>query len=906
MTISFNQSLAGLSLLTGQNMAGFGLGQITVESRAVRLAKAQFTLPAVTPPWREKPSSASLSAQVSAIRSMASIIDKVRLSGPTLPPDVQTAFTTYRALDRLRMLAESSLRSTTSAAERAQLQLAFAKGMADLQAFLGGAPGENLTLAFGPPTRTAESVGMDPRPGSEVLGRRLVARSTDAVPGLAGNEKFALTLSRGTTTDTVVVDLAAGPQPPTLQSIVAAFNAAITALPSLDANGNPVLDANGNPVPRYSAKFEIGFHGDGWGLQLNSAIERVAINQVGAGDSLMVAAGRTALDAPTVTGLMRLDDPAGAIAPKSLATYAAVDRLATAEAKLLPKRKAIGDNPAPPPPGDIAAATTTRAIATDAAGFSYIVGTTAGDLGGNRGDGQDDLFLTKMDADGRVVWQRTLGTTGSAQGAAVTVAANGDIVVAGTVAGGFDGAESDGDMMVARFSASGDEKFATIVRATGADTANAVAVAADGSIYVGGRAATGTGDAFLARIDAAGRLVERRTIDSGSGDAVRALKIDSDGSLVALTSEGGTAKVRRIAAGGLGTDLGSISLGAVDARALAIAEDGTIAVAGATRTDVAGAQVNARSGDRDGFVTRLDAGLANARTSYIGSAGDDQVDSVAFMNGAIYVGGRTSGALASPLRGPVDGFVTRLNGGTGAIETTRQWGTPGTRTEAVRIAAAIGADSAVGALGFARGTINPENSMKLTAQTALRAGDEFSFRVNGGTLRRIVITADDTLLTLSDRIRRLGGANLTVTTPRSGDRSVLRITPKSGHSFELLAGRDGKDALAKLGMAPARLVAAPIPGRNVPSVRPGGNFGLDLSLGLNIADADSAKLALKKLEAAISTSQTGFRSLYWDDAKAELANGGKGRVSPYLAAQAARYQDALNRLGGAPSPTIGF
>lgn len=907
MSINFNDGLIGLSLLSGQNLGSLAINQTPVESRAVRVAKAQFTLDPVTPPWREAAPSTPLASQASAIQGMESIIEQVRLSGPTLPPDVQTAFTTYRALDRLRVLAQLAVNNTTSMAERTKLQLTFAKGLADLQSFLAGAPTDKLTFAFGRPARRVETIGLDPSPPPEVNGAAVVKERSAPLPGLDGNERFSLTLSRGTNRDTVTIDLAQTPQPPTLDSVAAAFNAAIAAIPKTNLDGSVVTDTNGNAVPKYSATFKAVKTADGWGLQLNSLVDQVAISQVGAGDSLMVAAGQTALDAPTATSLYRFDDPAGAIERTTLGGFSAINRLASEEAKLEPAPKPLLPG-TPAPSTDVMASTTTRAIATDASGFSYVIGTTAGDLGTNRGDGQDDLYLTKLDSDGTVVWQRTLGTAGSAQGAAISIASNGDIVVAGTVNGDFDGAQTDGDMMVARYSASGDEKFATVVRAVGADVANAVAVAGDGTIYVGGRASAGTGDAFLARLDATGRLVERRTIDSGSSDAIRALKVDTDGTLVALTSEGGNAVVRRMAAGALTTDLGSINLGTADARALAIGADGTIAVAGATQSALSGSQANAPSGGRDGFVTRIDAGLGQARTTYIGSAADDQVDSVTFMSGELYVGGRTAGALAGSRSGPVDGFVARVDGATGAIATINQWGRTGVRIEPVQIAAAPGADTDIGALGFRRGTINPENSLRLTAQTSLRAGDEFSFRVNGGALRRVTIQADDTLTTLSDRIRRLAGANVTISTPKQDGKTMLRIEAKPGTMIEFVAGRNGRDALEKLGLDPTRVVAAAPVGQNAPRVRPGGNYGLDLSEALNISDEASAKLSLGRLNAAISTSQSAFRSLYWDKNKAAIVDGAgkKGSVSPYLAAQASRYQDALNRLGGGAGSSNGL
>ena len=161
----------------------------------------------------------------------------------------------------------------------------------------------------------------------------------------------------------------------------------------------------------------------------------------------------------------------------------------------------------------------------------------------------------------KTVWQRSLGASGSSSGAAVTIAPDGGIVVAGTVTGSFDGASSDGDMLVARFDANGDEKFAKLVRSAGADRASAVAVGADGSIFVGGQGATGGGDAFVARFSATGTLQERRSINSGGTDRVTALAIDGSGELLALTREGTGSKLHRLDSANLATDLATMEIG---------------------------------------------------------------------------------------------------------------------------------------------------------------------------------------------------------------------------------------------------------------------------------------------------------------------------------------------------------
>jgi trimeric autotransporter adhesin len=640
MSINLSNSLAGLSLLTGSNaFSGFGFGgSLGIETRAARVAKAQFTAPETTPPWKSEDYRSPDSAGVSAIKRMKSIIDKPSEIGTTLP-DAQTTFIAFKALDRLRMVAESAANKTTSSAERAALDKTFAQGLADLQSFLGQSPNEKVQLAFTQPARRVNTVAVpSPAAGTTLAKGILDARDTP-IPGLTGSETFTIKLERGSISDTVSLDLSATPQPPTLDSVAQALNAAIATVPMRDTGGVIVTDANGDPVPRWTTQFEVTKESGSWGFKLDTpGNEQVSIEQTNAPDALMVASGQTSADGPTEGRLMRFDDPTGAFQINSLNTIRSIDRLATEAAQAAATDEDKVEQ--------VYAQTTANAVATDALGYSYVVGTAAGDLGSNRLAGTSDLFLTKLDSEGKTVWQQTLGATASAEGAAVSVAANGDIVVAGTVTGAFEGSSTDGDMVVARFSANGDEQFSSVVRAFGADKANAVAVADDGTIYVAGKSATGGGDAFIARLSATGQVQERRTIDSGGSDSVNALAIGSDGELLALTGEDGTARLRKISTTSLATDLGSIDLGARDARMIAIAADGQIAVGGASAGD--------------GFVARIDAALTGSAFTQLATPGSDQVDSLTFMNGALYAGGRTSGDLDGTRTGSVDGFIARI------------------------------------------------------------------------------------------------------------------------------------------------------------------------------------------------------------------------------------------------------
>ena len=900
---------------------------ISYESKAVRTAKAAFTTLATVAPWKSGDPLPVNSSQVSSITALRTIIDKslTDANGTYLPDDVQTSFTAYKALDKLRVLAETAASSTTSDAQRAALQKTFLKGLGDLQTYLTTAPSDIVRLAYGKPSSSATSSKLVATDVYATEGKGLVKSRTDAIPGLTGTEQFSVTLSKpGVSAQTVTVDLSQGAQPPTLDSVAAQLNAAIGSIPNLDVNGNPQLDANGNAVPRWKSTFKVTNESGKWGFTLSNptGVEQVTLDQTNAKDALVVATGQTALDSPSSTQLFRLDDPTGANTRVSMGNIQALDRIATAQNVLAGKTTTVTTTSTDldgkvvtnkTTTSNVYANTDAASVVTDAQGNSYIVGTTKGDLGANLSDGDNNLFLTKVDGAGNVVWQRSLGATGSSTGAAVSLGPDGSIVVAGTVTGSFGGASTDGDMVVAKYAANGDEQFSTVIRSAGTDVAKAVAVGNDGSIYVGGRMSVGN-DGFVARIDGTtGKIAERATIAGTGIDSVNALTVDNDGNVLALVSHDGTAELQKLQGGALATNLGSITLGTADARVIAVADDGTIAVGGATSSALSGAQVNSTSGARDGFVTRIDANLSGASTTYLGSSADDQVDSVAFMGSDLYVGGRTTGDLAATRRGSTDGFVSRLDAATGAIENTTQFGQALQRTEPVRIAADTGGASAVNALGFGRGTINAIASNKVTTQTSLKAGDYFSFVADDGSTRKVTILANDTLTSIATRMQgMLGASKGSVTATAVDGVQQLRITMKSGHTLDLIAGTGENDALAKLGMAPQR-IASPAPvSSNAPKVRPGGNYGLDLGEGLSLLTADNAKAALSKLKDAISMTQTAYRSLYWDDAKANLVNGTKtnsatGTESTAIVnAQLANYQAALDRLTSSTPSSYGF
>ncbi len=913
-----SSGLIGLSILTGTNNLSAltsASAQLTsgANTAAARAAEALFTTPATAAPWESttttssSSSSSSITVQAAEVKAMHSIVDTPDNSEAAGSDDVETTFVTYRALDRLKTLATAAGQSGLSDAERASLQTAFTKGLSDLQTYLAQAAGNTLSLAFGEPDSSAKSTTLLPTQDiGTVTGNGVLDNHNLPVPGITGNEVVTIQLDSGSHHDSVSVDLSTlSTQPPTLDAIAGAFNSAIAS-----AGGGY----------NYNVKFSVDKSSGKYGLTMDSGGTRVSMQQANAGNALMVVSSQTQFDAPIGAQVYRYDDTAGGLVRQTLGSVTATDSAATAaaQAKARADAAAAGTSNSSSSSTDGSATTdqdvvvqaglTAQASVTTSDGFTYVVGTADGDTGTYRSDGQDDLYLAKLDSEGKVVWQQQLGVAGTAQGAAISLAPNGDVVVAGSVTGPFDGnVGSNSDMLVARFSDSGEKQFASSIASTGDDVATAVTVGNDGSIYLGGKSAGGNGNAYIAHMDANGKMLQQRTIDSGGADRVSALAIDASGNLLALTRENGEAKLHSIASGDLTDDLGTLSFGSADARAIAVNSDGSIAVAGATTTALADNPGLPAGDGTDGFVTRLNADLSGASTTYIGSTGEDQIDSVAFMDGDIYVGGRTTSALNGNLKGKVDGFVGHIDGSTGAVSSISQFGGSEAVVDPVKVTAATGGTNILGALGLHRGALNGDLSTSLSTQLGLDAGDSFSLQLDGGAVHKITIDDGETLTSLQLKIKAaMGTSDVNILTPRNDQGQIqLQFSVGQGHTLSLIAGPTGSDALAKLGLDPTRLHSDPVRGPKDPLVKPGGSYGLNLDTGLSLGSTADAQSTLEAITSAISMTQSAYRSLYWDDTKVAIVNG--GNIGPGTArqqAQLASYQAALTRLTSGTSSSL--
>jgi len=160
-----------------------------------------------------------------------------------------------------------------------------------------------------------------------------------------------------------------------------------------------------------------------------------------------------------------------------------------------------------------------EAVATDGAGNILVAGAE-----GDRG------LLIKYRPDGTEVWRRLLGTSYTVN-YGVAVAPSGNIVVAGLTPGSIGGPnQGDADAFFAAYSPTGDLQWARQFGTAGTDVARAIAIAADGAIYLVGTqpgAALYTTRGFLAAFSPTGLPRWKRTfggdfVDEGTGVAVDA------------------------------------------------------------------------------------------------------------------------------------------------------------------------------------------------------------------------------------------------------------------------------------------------------------------------------------------------------------------------------------------------
>ncbi len=303
-------------------------------------------------------------------------------------------------------------------------------------------------------------------------------------------------------------------------------------------------------------------------------------------------------------------------------------------------------------------------LAVDADGSILVVGTTWGALGAEP-VGESDAFLARLSPAGEIVDIVQYGTARADSAQAVAIAANGDVVVVGWTEGGLDGASRGGpDGYVRRFTSEGEVVWTRQVGGAGIDFAIGLALDGDDAVLVGttdgqvGATSAGGMDWYLARIGGDGALIS--VVQRGAATDDRAYDVASlpGGGVVVAVAQGADGFVTALDAAGEVLWTHPVATEGEDiVQALAVDPGGDVVAVGFSTGDVGTPNV----GFFDAFVVRLDGDGAPRWTRRIGTAADDYAWSVAVLaDGDVVVGGRTDGALAGGGGMGGDGFLRRI------------------------------------------------------------------------------------------------------------------------------------------------------------------------------------------------------------------------------------------------------
>lgn len=247
-------------------------------------------------------------------------------------------------------------------------------------------------------------------------------------------------------------------------------------------------------------------------------------------------------------------------------------------------------------------------LATDAAGNSYAVGYSEGDVDGNVGFGSRDVILVKCDTDGNKLWTRVLGTSGEDFGYAVALSANSNVLVTGFVGGSLDNPPrlGDGNAFLAAYSASGKPLWSRQFGNAKQDLARRVATDSQNHIYVTGSTGNLSGEGigpFVMRWDSSGTL---EWTQPGGGGEHGALAVDAeDHAYVTRPAPGDNILVRKLDA--LGKTVWDRQFGngwgVLWSNAMALDQAGDLYIAGYTNGSL---DNNSALGVSDAFIVKYD------------------------------------------------------------------------------------------------------------------------------------------------------------------------------------------------------------------------------------------------------------------------------------------------------------
>ena len=597
----------------------------------------------------------------------------------------------------------------------------------------------------------------------------------------------------------------------------------------------------------------------------------------------------------------------------------------------------------------------TIASAAGADGSLYVLANVNSTTSGQTISGNQDVALMKYDSAGKLVYTRTLGAGDTASASAIAVSADGKVAITGSVTGSLNVASSttakDGtvtttnagnlngasattsDSFVQVFDASGVPQWTQRFGATAADQATTVAFGANDSVIVGGKtmgtmtgasANGGTGeqggwDAYVAGFSSTGKSTFMQQMGTANSDQTSQVAVDGNtlyvasqqnNSVILSSYDMTSGKPALIASRNLG------GLGGGNITGLSV-YNGQVYLGGSTGSDKllsgTGNVTAAYSGGSEAFALSVNKDLTTTTSdtvAYYGGSGNSGNAQVQFANGIAYMAGQVGTTVNSSTTGK-GAYLASMNVATGQVLSQTNYSGQDGVVNPNSIAVSSGSSSVLDKLGLPTGTVLQTDSQLITANSSVRAGDQFYMvNPNTGEKKTITIDATETMDSLSKKIQAASGFQLTVkttTVPATNGQPMkqgLDITPAFGSSsMEFVAGPAGQDALQGLGLSAglvtsqAGTIMDPTTSNYDKSQKP---MGLSFDTGLNLNSTTNIAAAVDSLQKTLTKVQSVYSYLANGDPQPQKkgVGNGSGTAPTYLTNQIASYQAALQRLTG--------
>ncbi len=313
--------------------------------------------------------------------------------------------------------------------------------------------------------------------------------------------------------------------------------------------------------------------------------------------------------------------------------------------------------------------------------------------------GGRDFWIVKLDANGNILWENTIGGALDDNRPTLTQLEDGGYMVAGLSQSGVSGDKTEGnigsqDFWVLKLDASGSIVWQDTVGGTDYDSPHSIVELEDGSILVGGVSSSnisgdktenskGGNDFWLIKFDSVGNILWDKTIGGDGLDSLNFILATNANELILLgNSESGISGdktelsrgeadvwIVKINDSGAIIDQATIGGSALDMTAHgALAANGNILISAVSRSPISGEKNEESQGNADYWLLGVSPSLDLIYQNTIGGSNGDNAGNISLTsNGKVILSGTSnsdiSGDKTENSKGQNDIWILQINPG---------------------------------------------------------------------------------------------------------------------------------------------------------------------------------------------------------------------------------------------------